>query len=333
MEHLMTVTVGVIALNEVSYIGNVLEDLKKQTYPLELMEVVLVDSGSTDGTLEAIENFARENQGFREVKVYHNKKQRQAAGWNVVIKHSTGEVLIRIDAHARIPEDFVEKNIALHKQGEMITGGPRPNIVENSTPWKETLYLAETSMFGSSIAPYRRDSGVEYVKSMFHAAYRRTIFDEVGGFNECLGRTEDNELHYRMRKAGYRFCYSGDIRSYQLIRSSLKGMIKQKYGNGLWIGRTVKVCPDCLSLYHFVPFAFCLGIILTTILLTMGISWPAAIMWGAYWLLAFAMSIRGIIQRKKMYVGDILLPALFFILHVSYGIGTGIGLLMPKIKG
>lgn len=335
----MTVSIGIVAYNEEDVLPGLLEELAGQDYPHEKMECILVDSDSSDGTRRIMEEFAARQQelGFRRIQVLDNPKRRQAAGWNVVI-HAAGEdILIRIDAHASIPQDFVSKNVRLQEEGEMITGGPRPNVIDNPTPWKETLFLAESSMFGSSIAPYRRNQERRYVDSMFHAAYRRQIFEQVGGFNEELGRTEDNELHYRMRQAGYRFCYDPEIISYQHVRNTLRGMLKQKYGNGYWIGRTVKVCPRCLEIYHFVPFAFVIGIILTTILCFLHIPWLAVVMWGLYWLLAVVMAITGIIgagrQGRDFHISSLQLPVIFLLLHVSYGIGTLIGLCTPKKKG
>lgn len=327
-----TVSLGVVAYNEEPVIDQILNDIAKQDYPHEYMEIILVDSDSEDGTKAKMEMYQDKNSeyGFARVLVLSNPKRKQAAGWNVMIQNAVSDILIRIDAHASIPKDFVSRNVALHRQGEMITGGPRPNVIDTPTPWKETLFLAERSMFGSSIAPYRRQSERHYVDSMFHAAYRRRIFDEVGVFNENLGRTEDNELHYRMRTAGYRFCYDPEIISYQHIRNSFSGMLKQKYGNGYWIGKTVKVCPGCLSIYHFVPFAFVLGIVITTILCIFHFPWLAIAMWGLYWLLAVVMSVTGIIGRKKFLISDLLLPVLFFLLHVTYGIGTLVGLCSKK---
>ena len=63
-------------------------------------------------------------------------------------------------------------------------------------------------------------------------------------------------MHYRIRKAGYKICFNPDIISYQNIRNSWCGMLKQKYGNGHWIGLTLGVCPGCFSIHHFVPLAF-----------------------------------------------------------------------------
>ncbi len=328
----MTVSLGVVAYNEASVIEHILQDIANQDFPHEYMEVILVDSASTDDTREKLEQFALKGQElqFRRIVVLDNPKRKQAAGWNAMIREAQEDIVIRIDAHASIPKDFVRKNVELQKQGEMITGGPRPNVIDQPTPWKETLFLAESSMFGSSIASYRRQTGRHYVDSMFHAAYRRNIFDEVGVFNESLGRTEDNELHYRMRQAGYKFCYDSDIISYQHIRNSFSGMLKQKYGNGYWIGKTVKVCPGCLSIYHFVPFAFLIGIVLTTLLCVFHVPWLSVVMWGLYWLLALIMTVTGIIGRKRFYISDLLLPALFLLLHITYGIGTFIGVCSKK---
>ena len=323
----MTVSVCVVAYNEEQVVGKLLSDIEKQKYPHQNMEVILIDSASTDGTKRVFEEFASKPHDFIRVQVLDNPNRVQAAGWNVAIANFKEDVMIRIDAHASIPVDFVQKQMECQESGELVTGGPRPTIVDSPTKWKETLWLAENSMFGSSIAPYRRESDRKYVKSMFHAAYRREVLEKVGGFREDLGRTEDNEFHYRIREAGYKLCYDPEIESYQHIRNSLSLMLKQKYGNGYWIGRTVYECPKCLSLYHFVPFAFVVGIVITTILTLCHLPLLGWLMWGAYWLLAFGMSLVSVIGQKKLRLTDLLLPGLFFLLHVTYGIGTVIGLL------
>ena len=169
-----------------------------------------------------------------------------------------------------------------------------PNIIDKPTPFKETLLLAESSMFGSSIASYRNNPGKTYVKSLFHAAYRREVFEKVGLFNENLGRTEDNEMHYRIRQAGYRLCYDPQIHSWQYVRSSIPGMMKQKYGNGDWVARTLGVCPGCLSIYHFVPFAFVIAILVTSILVALKKPFLAIAMWITYWCGAIGMAILSV---------------------------------------
>ncbi len=322
---MMTVSLCVVALNEEDFLPNLLCDLENQTYPHELTEIVLIDSGSKDKTKALMQEFAQRANSFKNVQVLDNPKKIQAAGWNVAIHNAIGDVIIRIDAHTHIPSEFTAKNMALQEKGEYVTGGSRPCLIDNPTPWKETLLEVENSLFGSSIGANRKGKNSGYVKTMFHAAYRKEVFEKVGDFNETLLRTEDNEMHYRIRKAGYKLYCDEDIVSYQYARSSLKRMLKQKYGNGFWIGETIKVCPGCISLYHFIPFCFILGILCTTILAVFSIWQVAAVMWGAYLLFGlFGMTCSIINKKATRWIW--LMPFLFLLLHVSYGIGTLVGL-------
>jgi len=289
---------------------------------------------STDSTRLLMEQYKSNNRDFKNIIVVDNPRGNQASGWNVAISNATGDLITRIDAHASVPADFIKKNVKCIKSGEDITGGPRPSIIDGYTPWKRTLLLAENSMFGSSVATYRRKSGKHYVNSMFHATYKRKVFEELGGFNENLGRTEDNELHYRIRQGGYRFFYNSDVLSYQYTRSSLTKMLTQKYANGYWVGLTTGICPKCLAIYHFVPFAFVVGIIVTAVLAATGLPILAKLMWKTYWILSTLMAFL-CIGKNKFNFTMLSLPLLFFLLHISYGVGTLVGLLkMPFwIKG
>lgn len=323
----MTASICVIALNEGAVLNSLFQDIKNQEYPHDKIEVVFVDSNSTDNTREMMESFKKENRDFLDVKITSNSRVNQASSWNEALKVATGDVIIRVDAHASIPENFVSNNIKHIMEGEDITGGGRPNIVADSSPWKLTLLAAEESMFGSSIASYRRQaSEKEYLDSMFHAAYKREVFAKVGGFNEDLGRTEDNEIHYRIRQAGYKLCSCPDIVSYQMTRSTLKDMIKQKYGNGKWIGLTLGVCRGCLSYFHFVPFLFVLALIGCSVFSIFGITIFSLLLSAFYGLFCVINTILCFVTRE-IQPQFILLPILFPILHISYGIGTIVGLL------
>ncbi|MBQ3277514.1 MAG: glycosyltransferase [Oscillospiraceae bacterium] len=321
----MRLSICVIAYNEETFLPNLFRDISSQEYPHALTEVVLVDSASTDGTKALMEQFAGEDHGFYGVQVLDNPKRIQASGWNVAITHATGDVISRIDAHTCLPSAFSALVMQRILQGEDVVGGPRPCIIENDTPWGRTLLAVENSLFGSSINASRRSKEHSYVKTMFHASYRREVFEKVGLFNEQLLRTEDNEMHYRIRQAGFKLCYDPEIVSYQYARSSLKKMLKQKFANGDWVGRTLKICPGCLSMYHLVPAAFVLGIVVTALLAAFGIWQLAALMWGLYALFAVANTVlSGIQEGFSRY--SVLMPVLFLILHVSYGIGTWVGL-------
>lgn len=323
----MIVSLCMIAYNEGEALDGVLRDFQLQDYPHELIEIVLVDSMSTDSTNEKMERFKNTDYGFRNVAVVQCAKKNQAFSWNAALMTATGDVIIRVDAHARIPRNFVSRNVYNLNQGEFVVGGGRPNITSDVSSWKLTLLAAEDSLFGSSVASYRRPATQkEYLDSLFHAAYRREVIQKVGGFNENLGRTEDNEFHYRIRKAGYKLCCCPDIISYQHSRNNLKDMIRQKYSNGRWIGLTLSECPGCLSYFHFAPFAFVMMIIISSIIALLGfpiLLYTLLLVYGMFDI----VNTVGCFTTKNLQPQFALLPIIFPILHVSYGIGTIVGLI------
>lgn len=323
----MIVSICMIALNESAVLNGLFRDISQQDYPHEKIEVVFVDSRSKDNTKEMMETFKNTHYGFKDVKIVENYGNNQASGWNQALKNATGDIIIRVDAHASIPRNFVSKNVLHIKEGENVTGGGRPNIVSGVSPWKLTLLAAEESLFGSSIASYRRQTAEkQYQDSMFHAAYKREVFATVGGFNEALGRTEDNEIHYRIRQAGYKLCCCPDIISYQMTRNTLKDMIRQKYGNGKWIGLTLGVCKGCLSYFHFVPFLFVMAILGSVLFAFWGLPIFLIALGCVYGMFDIVNTVSCFITRE-IHPQFLLLPLLFPLLHIVYGVGTIVGLI------
>ncbi|MBQ9625537.1 MAG: glycosyltransferase family 2 protein [Clostridia bacterium] len=324
----MKITIAIVAYNEEAYLPKLFEDIKNQTYPHEKIELLFINSMSEDGTKALMEQFAKENSDeFLSVRVLENKQKRQSNGWNIAIQEFSTESLVMISAHGHIPESFIAESIKILESGENICGGMRPAIIENESAWSQTLLLAEESLFGSSPSSARRNNAKSYVKSIFHAAYKREVFEKVGLYRDDLGRTEDNEFLYRVRQAGFKICMAPEIISYQYIRPTLTKMCKQKYGNGYWIGRTLAICPQCFSLYHFVPFAFVCGILITAILALFKMPLLAAIMWAMYAVAAFCMTALAIAGAKNKSPFVLLLPFIFLLLHICYGVGTLVGIL------
>lgn len=316
-----------IAYNEAEVLNELFRDISLQDYPHEKIEVVFVDSMSTDNTKALMEQFKETDYGFRDVIIVQRAKKNQASSWNAALMAAHGDVIIRVDAHARIPRNFVSRNVYNLNEGEDVVGGGRPNITSDISSWKLTLLAAEDSLFGSSVASYRRPpSQKEYLDSLFHAAYRRKVIETVGGFNENLGRTEDNEFHYRIRQAGFKLCCCPDIISYQHTRNSLRHMIKQKYSNGKWIGLTLSQCPGCLSYFHFVPFLFVTALIICGVFACLGFPILLYILLALYGMFDIVNTV-GCCTMKNVQPQFILLPFIFPVLHVFYGLGTVAGLL------
>ena len=315
----MKVSIIITARNEEKYLPMLFEDILNQTYPLQNIEVVLMDSNSTDNTRKLMEEFKNNNKSLS-VQIVTNERQIQAAGFNEGVKHATGDVVLKIDAHSRIPQDFVQKNVNEIIAGAFVCGGNRPTVVDSDDDFSKTLHIVEESALGSSIANYRKSNVKRKVNSIFHGMYRKEVFEKVGLADERLLRTEDNEFHYRVRKAGYDIIFNPEIESYQYIRPTFTKMIQQKFANGYWIGLTSHICRDCLSLFHFGP-----GVFVATLLILMmftPISFiPLLTVFGLYILAVLGLSIFEISKQKYNHT-LLLIPFIMIAVHFAYGIGT-----------
>ena len=329
MENLR-VSFVVIALNAEATLDALFDCLKKRTYQHNLIEVVLVDGNSQDATKEKMISFRDAENDFKRIIVLDNPKKTLPCGWNVALDAVEGDAVLRVDAHTTFPPEFIELNVSDLNKGENICGGKVISIPAKKDRWSITLNEAENSMFGGSFAAFRHADSAQYVSTAAFAIYRKEVFDKVGRYNEVLTRTEDNEMHYRMKQAGYKFYYDPQIVSYRKTRATLGKLLKQKYLNGYWIGRTLGVEHRCFSLYHFVPFAFVLVIVFTAILAICGVLWPALVLWAVYGCANIAMTMMAAIACKERNVLFVCLPVLFLLLHIWYGVGTIVGVILMK---
>lgn len=321
----MLVSVVVGLLNEEKFLPRLIEDFKKQTYNHNEIELIFIDGMSKDDSWKILEDFKNSNHDFYDVVLLKNPKVILSAGMNVGIKAARGECILKVDCHSHITENFIENNVKIIEEGEDVCGGPRPNIIENADNFSKTLLLVEENMFGSGIADYRKKTTKKYVSSVFQGMYKKSIFDKIGLLDEKVGRVEDNELHYRIRKNGYKIRYSNDILSYQYTRPTLKRMLKQKYSNGYWIGKVSHVYPKAFSIFHFVPLAFVLAIIFSLCMIPIT-SIFIILLSSVYFLFTILITIMTIINNK-FNITILLMPIILFLIHVYYGVGTLVGLI------
>lgn len=321
----MLVSVVVGLLNEEKFLPRLIEDFKKQTYNHNEIELIFIDGMSKDNSWKILEDFKNSNHDFYDIVLLKNPKVILSAGMNVGIKAARGECILKVDCHSHITENFIENNVKIIEEGEDVCGGPRPNIIENADNFSKTLLLVEENMFGSGIADYRKKTTKKYVSSVFQGMYKKSIFDKIGLLDEKVGRVEDNELHYRIRKNGYKIRYSNDILSYQYTRPTLKRMLKQKYSNGYWIGKVSHVYPKAFSIFHFVPLAFVLAIIFSLCMIPIT-SIFIILLSSVYFLFTILITIMTIINNK-FNITILLMPIILFLIHVYYGVGTLVGLI------
>lgn len=176
------------AYNEAHRAADILQSIDRQTH--RNLELVFVDDGSTDGTLDRALRLA----GARPMRaVRHPRPRGVAAARNSGARHATGDILAFMDADLTLPADFAARILEHYAAG------------------------ADYVLVGSRVAG-RRHAASRYLQSEHEAALaepemqrssqafsaRRRVAQAVGLFREDLPRGDDSEFGERVMAAGYR---------------------------------------------------------------------------------------------------------------------------------
>ena len=320
-----------VARNSGKYLPDIFTDIAAQDFPKSDVEFLLVDGMSADNTKQLVREFSAANTDVQ-FRFLENPGKILSSGWNAALKEAKGDIIMRIDAHSRIPVNFISKNVEAIKSGHAIVGGPRiTRLPENGVP--RFLALAEVSRFGAGCASYRHVGKAGYTDTLAHAAYRRDVFGKVGGYNEELVRNQDNEIHRRMKNAGYRFWFTPEIWSEHFARTDLSTLLKQKFGNGYWIAIVSGFCPKCFGLRHFVPFMFLMALFITIIAAIFVTPEPLYLLLSVYCGSAAFFTAEAVKSESiEIKLLSLCMPILFLFMHFSYGLGTLCGFLILPFK-
>lgn len=203
----MKASIVIRTLNEAKHLPKLLQSIKDQDHPADQTEVVLVDSGSTDGTLDIAERF-----GVRIVKI---RKEDFSFGrsLNVGCDAATGEVLVFISGHC-IPEDtsWLRRLIApLGTQDIAYSYGGQ--IGDESSRFSERQIFAKYFP-GSDKLPQEG-----FFCNNANSALLRSVWSEHQ-FDEELTGLEDMQLAKRLVAMGYKIGYVAAARVYHLHSES-----------------------------------------------------------------------------------------------------------------
>lgn len=225
------ISVVIPCLNEVNFIDATLQSLLTQEDPGMRWEVIVADGGSTDGTRERLEHWARESETIRWVD---NPERTTPHALNVGIEASTGDCIVILGAHSEVNPDWLLRNaqaLQAHPESACVGG-----IVEqvHGTVTSQRIGAAMSTPFGVGDARFRTGGSAGHVDTVAFGAYRREIFEEIGLFDTALARNQDDEFNYRLLKSGWRIWFDPRIRSRYHVRSTYRNLVRQYFQYGYW---------------------------------------------------------------------------------------------------
>jgi glycosyltransferase involved in cell wall biosynthesis len=327
MNDLPDVTIVVPCRDERQHVAECLDSIVACDYPKDALEVLVVDGMSEDGTADVLDAYARR---FPFVHVLKNPARTTPCALNVGIRAARGKVVVRMDAHSVFPATYVSDGVAcLRETGADLAGGPVTTRPGAETIVGRAVAYVTSHPFGVGNSRFRTSSADGDVDTVPFGAFRRDTFDRFGLFDERLARNQDNELCSRIRSGGGRIYMTARMRADYYNQATARGLFRQAFRAGMWNVETLRANPRAFKARHFAPFAFLSALAALGPALAL---WPAAghlllAGVGLYAAIAVAVAVHAA-PRVGVRVA-LLLPALFFGYHASYGAGTWYGLLRP----
>lgn len=317
-----TVSIIIPCRNEELYIGQCVESFLNQTYPKELIKIVIADGMSTDTTREIIKGYQKEHKN---IILIDNFELTAPTGMNKGIRATNSDIVIIFGAHAYADKDFVLENVKiLNDESIGCSGGPITTISDGIVG--TAIANAMSCPFGVGNALFRYADKESFVDTVGFGAYNRDFIIDIGLFDEELVRNQDDELNFRVQKTGKKILLNPKIKSTYYSRGDFKKLWRQYYQYGFWKVRVIQKHKRPASIRHLIPLLFvaflALGGVVSVFSKLLRIGYFATIL--LYLLLDGIFSFK--ISSKK---GFKLFPYLFVtfpILHISYGIGFILGL-------
>lgn len=318
--------------NEEKYIARCIESIMAQDYPKDDLEVLFVDGMSKDRTKEIIYSYLPQCPYLR---VLDNPRRFVPYALNKGVEVAKGDIIMRIDAHTFYEPNYCSAIVKrLRELDADNVGCVCKTDVLNKTPKSLAIREVLGNKFGVGNSIFRTGvDGVKEVDTVPFGCWPKWVFDKYGLFDERLIRNQDIEFNKRIINNGGKIFIIPDTFCTYMARETFRDLAINNFRNGKWNILTVYYTHNMksLSLRHFIPLMFVLGLIVPTLV---GILWHPALLLSAFVLLMYLLALGTISAKqaitKKLNFFHLLWS--FITLHCSYGMGSLMGILSLPFK-
>ena len=201
------ITVIVPTYNEAKLIERKLDNIYEQEYPRDRLEVVVVDSASTDGTPELVRKWVERHPELNLKLIVEDVRRGKAYALNHALKYATGEIIVITDVDSLWPDKrtlaktlkwFTDPRIGAVSCLKKPTGSGARGVEESYRHYYNVLRIAESKAHSTPV---------------FHgelAAFRRNLLEKLGGFPTDIG-ADDSHTATRIALMGYRAIIPEDL--------------------------------------------------------------------------------------------------------------------------
>jgi cellulose synthase/poly-beta-1,6-N-acetylglucosamine synthase-like glycosyltransferase len=235
------VTVIVPAYNAAATLPETLSALAAQTFDKALLEVIVVDDGSTDATAAVA--------AAHGARVIRQENRGPAAARNAGATAATGDILVFTDADCTPLPDFVAQLVRPFAD-------PAVAGVQGAYRTRQTGLVARFAQleFEDRYRYAARFPSLDLVAT-YAAAFRREVFLAAGGFDTSfpVADNEDTEFSYRLCRAGHRLAFAPRAMVYHRHPVSLPRYLHIKTRRAYWRMAACREHPDKILRDGYTP--------------------------------------------------------------------------------
>ncbi len=218
------VSVIIPAYNAEATIGNTIKAVLAQDYPRDKMEVIVVDDGSTDRTRDIVSQYP-----VKLVRLSHNMGP--SAARNTGGKKASGEIMAATDADDKVDTGWVRNLVRGYKEPDIGAVVGSSHIEYDTGDWQQRI-IAELGIclrgYENVEVLYDRRGHMGRNKSAgSNLSFRKSVFEEVGGYDIALRVGEEQDILWRVEQAGYRVAFEPGAIAYIWPRQQLRGYLRQ----------------------------------------------------------------------------------------------------------
>ena len=235
-------------LNEEPHLAESVDAILSQNY-VGSFEIILALGPSRDQTNAIAEKLAARDS---RIKLVMNPTGKTAAGLNLAIAASQNPVIVRVDGHAKIPNDYLSLAVSvLRESGAVNVGGVM--AAEGVTKFEIAVSRAMRSPLGVGSSRFHTGGKAGEVDTVYLGAFRREAINAVGGFDERYTRAQDWELNHRLRKSGGKIYFDPRLQVTYRPRPNLIRLAKQYFQYGRWRRVVSRSHPGTVNLRYLAP--------------------------------------------------------------------------------
>lgn len=309
-----TVSIIVPVLNERDHLPLLLECIDAQS--VQPTEVLILEGGSDDGTREWLAEVTPNRPTLR---VIDNPERVIPAALNLGLAEATGDVVARMDAHARYAPDYLERCLeVLTAQPEVAAVGGAMTTAGEGV-WGQAIATVLSRPFGLGGARHRVGGAAGPIEHVFTGVYRRAALEAVGGFDPALLANEDYEADFRIRRDVGPVWLQPAATSTWFCRTSPRALARQMWAYGFFKARTLHMHPSALRPRQLAPPLLLIVLVLSLLLMPR----RGVALAGIYVAATSAVSVRAAMaDGTSAWRAAVATP----VVHVSWGAGLLAGL-------